>query len=165
MTVVWNREWQIDVTGRFFFLPDFKVPFLLLLNILNSNRLDPEPDPELLPGSGTRKIQSWIRIRNKSFQTRNAAHYHYQSHNNYYQKPMINQKSVHTSFFNWKFCARISFKGQCHEIFDPDKYQYLCKIIRHRIQNALPVPVQSEAQMAKFCEQTMGSHHLVTLSL
>ena len=24
-------------------------------------------DPELLPGSGTLKIQSWIRIRNKSF--------------------------------------------------------------------------------------------------
>ena len=24
-------------------------------------------DPELLPGSVTRKIQSWIRIRNKSF--------------------------------------------------------------------------------------------------
>ena len=30
-------------------------------------------DPELLPGSGTRKIQSWIRIRNKSCRIRNAA--------------------------------------------------------------------------------------------
>ena len=31
-------------------------------------------DPELLPGSGsgTRKIQSWIRIRNKSFRIRNT---------------------------------------------------------------------------------------------
>ena len=30
-------------------------------------------DPELLHGSGTRKIQSWIRIRNKSFQIHNTA--------------------------------------------------------------------------------------------
>ena len=34
-------------------------------------------DPELLPGSGsgsgTRKIQSWIRIRNKSFRIHNTA--------------------------------------------------------------------------------------------
>ena len=30
-------------------------------------------DPELLPGYGTRKIQSWIRIRNKSFLIRNTA--------------------------------------------------------------------------------------------
>ena len=32
-------------------------------------------DPELLPGSGsgTRKIESWIRIRNKSFRIHNAA--------------------------------------------------------------------------------------------
>ena len=33
-------------------------------------------DPELLPGSGsgsgTRKIQSWIRIRNKSFRIQNT---------------------------------------------------------------------------------------------
>ena len=29
-------------------------------------------DPELLPGSGTRKIQSWIQIRNKSFRIRNT---------------------------------------------------------------------------------------------
>ena len=29
-------------------------------------------DPELLPGSGTRKIQSWIRIRYKSFRIRNT---------------------------------------------------------------------------------------------
>ena len=31
-------------------------------------------DPELLPGSGTRKIQSWIRILNKSFRIHNTAH-------------------------------------------------------------------------------------------
>ena len=30
-------------------------------------------DTELLPGSGTRKIQSWIRTRNKSFWIRNTA--------------------------------------------------------------------------------------------
>ena len=30
-------------------------------------------DPELLPWYGTRKIQSWIRIRNKSFLIRNTA--------------------------------------------------------------------------------------------
>ena len=30
-------------------------------------------DPEILPGSGTRKIQSWIRIRNKSFRIHNTA--------------------------------------------------------------------------------------------
>ena len=30
-------------------------------------------DPELLPGSGTRKIQGWIRIRNKSFRIHNTA--------------------------------------------------------------------------------------------
>ena len=29
-------------------------------------------DPELLPGSGTRKIQSWIWIRNKSFRIHNT---------------------------------------------------------------------------------------------
>ena len=34
--------------------------FLLFLNILNEYRLDPGLDPH---GSGTRKIQSWIRIR------------------------------------------------------------------------------------------------------
>ena len=28
--------------------------------------------PELLPGSGSRKTQSWIRIRNKSFQIHNT---------------------------------------------------------------------------------------------
>ena len=32
-------------------------------------------DLELLPGSGTRKIQSWIRIRNKSFRIHNTAFY------------------------------------------------------------------------------------------
>ena len=31
-------------------------------------------DPELLPGSGTRKIQSWIRIQNKSFWIRNTVY-------------------------------------------------------------------------------------------
>ena len=29
--------------------------------------------PEILPGSGTRKIQSWIRIRNISFRIHNTA--------------------------------------------------------------------------------------------
>ena len=29
-------------------------------------------DPTLLPGSGTRKIQSWIRIQNKSFRIHNT---------------------------------------------------------------------------------------------
>ena len=31
-------------------------------------------DPELLPGSGTRKIQSWIRIRNKTFRIHNTGY-------------------------------------------------------------------------------------------
>ena len=31
-------------------------------------------DPELLPGSGTQKIQSWIRIRNKSFRIHNTGY-------------------------------------------------------------------------------------------
>ena len=30
-------------------------------------------DLKFLPGSGTRKIQSWIRIRNKSFRIHNTA--------------------------------------------------------------------------------------------
>ena len=30
-------------------------------------------DPELLPGSGFWKIQSWIRIQNKSFRIRDIA--------------------------------------------------------------------------------------------
>ena len=30
-------------------------------------RIRMDPDLELLPGSGTQKVQSWIRIRNKSF--------------------------------------------------------------------------------------------------
>ena len=30
-------------------------------------------DPELFPESGTLKIQSWIRIRNKSFRIRTTA--------------------------------------------------------------------------------------------
>ena len=29
-------------------------------------------DPELLPGSGSRKIQRWIRIQNKSFRIHNT---------------------------------------------------------------------------------------------
>ena len=37
-------------------------------------------DPELLSGSesGTRKIQSWIRLRNKSFRIRNTGYHHVQ---------------------------------------------------------------------------------------
>ena len=35
-------------------------------------RIQIRMDPELLPGSGTRNLQSWIRIRNKSFRIRNT---------------------------------------------------------------------------------------------
>ena len=37
-------------------------------------RIQTRMDPELVPGSGsgTRKIQSWIRIRNKSFRIHNT---------------------------------------------------------------------------------------------
>ena len=57
-TVLWNRKRQIPVVGRFFFLIEFKVFFKVIW-----------------VGSGTLKIQSWIRIRNrnKSFRIRNKS--------------------------------------------------------------------------------------------
>ena len=41
----------------------------LLISLL---RIRIRMDPEIFPGSGTRKIQSWIRIRNKSFRIHNT---------------------------------------------------------------------------------------------
>ena len=49
---------------------EFNVCLLLFLKyLINIGWIRIRMDPELLPGSGsgTRKIQSWIRIRNKSF--------------------------------------------------------------------------------------------------
>ena len=46
------------------------------LNNMGWIRIRMDPDPELgklRAGSGTRKIQSWIRIRNKSFRIQNTA--------------------------------------------------------------------------------------------
>ena len=63
--VVLNREWQIVVMILLF---EFKGCFCIISDftcLINTGWIRIRMDPELLPGSGTRKIQSWIRIRNK----------------------------------------------------------------------------------------------------
>ena len=70
-TVVRNRELQIDV--GFFFLIEFKVFFYYFsIYLINIGWIQVRicMDPELLPGSVTQKIQSWIR--NKSFRIINT---------------------------------------------------------------------------------------------
>ena len=63
-TVVLNREWQIVVKILLFI--EFKVFFYYFeIYLINIGWIRIRMDPELLPGSGSRKIQSWIRIRNK----------------------------------------------------------------------------------------------------
>ena len=62
---------------RFLFLIEFRGCFVLFRNIrylINIGWIRIRMDLELLPGSGsgTRKIQSWIRIRNKSFRIHNT---------------------------------------------------------------------------------------------
>ena len=61
---------------RFFFLIEFKGCFCIISDytyLINIGWIRIRMDPELLPGSrsGTRKIQSWIRIWNKSFRIHN----------------------------------------------------------------------------------------------
>ena len=57
---------------KFFFLIEFKEFFWYYfeINLINIGWIRIGMDPELLPGSGTRKIQSWIR--NKSFRIHNT---------------------------------------------------------------------------------------------
>ena len=43
------------------------------INFNNNGWIRIRMDRKLLPGSGTRKIQSWIRVRNKSFRIHNNA--------------------------------------------------------------------------------------------
>ena len=56
---------------------EFKLCFCIILDytyLINIVWIRIRMDPELMPGSrsGTGKIQSWIRIRNKSFQIHNT---------------------------------------------------------------------------------------------
>ena len=73
-TEVWNRIWQID--DRIFFTIEFKVVYNFQIYLKNMGWIRIRMDQELLPGSGyesgTRKTQSWIRIRNKSFRIHNT---------------------------------------------------------------------------------------------
>ena len=70
--ILLNREWQIVL--RFFFLIEFMGCFCITgisdhTYLINIGWIRIRMDLELWPGSGSRtwKIQSWIRIRNKSF--------------------------------------------------------------------------------------------------
>ena len=58
---------MIEFKGCFCIISDYTY-------LINIGWIRIRMDPELLPGSGsgTRKIQSWIRIRNKSFRIRNT---------------------------------------------------------------------------------------------
>ena len=56
---------MIEFKGCFCIFPDY-------IYLINIGWIQIRIDPELLPGSGTRKIQSWIRIRNKSFRIHNT---------------------------------------------------------------------------------------------
>ena len=65
---------------RFFFLIELKGCFCIISDytyLFNIGWIRIRMDQELLPGSGTQKIQSWswiwIRIRNKSFRIHNTA--------------------------------------------------------------------------------------------
>ena len=57
-------------------IDEFKGVFLyyfgLYTYLINIGWIQICMDPELLPGSGDQKIQSWIRIRNKSFRIHNT---------------------------------------------------------------------------------------------
>ena len=59
-TVVWNRKWQIVVKTLLF---DWNLMCIIIISkyFINKGWLRIRMDLELLPGSGTRKIQSWNR--------------------------------------------------------------------------------------------------------